>query len=291
MLERPMISVILPNYNHANFLPERLHSIFNQTYTDFEVIILDDSSTDNSVTILNEYKSHPKLSHFIVNDNNTGSPFLQWKKGIDLAKGKYIWIAESDDSCELDFLEKQIKILEEKKAVVTVAKTIKFKTKAKLGEVSHPIFKKDKNSPVLNEDQFLYCPVLNVSSLVFLRENALKACHFVNFRLIGDRVFYQEAFGEDIFYFNSQTQSFFRKEGDSVSSLVYKSINYYNLYFKEHIQFAYMFYNKNKISKQTYLSYIDRFFKRVRDRLQKKQKLSYTYFKIFIRYKLKLFGI
>lgn len=286
-----MVSIILPNYNHSKFLQERLHSIFNQTYADFEVIILDDCSTDDSVSILKEYEVHPKLSYFIINEKNTGSPFLQWKKGIDLAIGKYIWIAESDDSCELDFLEKQVGLLEREKGVVAVAKTLKFNKVKILGENNHPIFKDNSISPQLNEDQFLFCPVLNVSSLVFLKENAAKACDFLNFNLIGDRVFYQEAFYGEKFYFNTQTQSYFRKEGDSVSSLAYKNINYFSLYLKEHIKFARIFYDNNRVSKNTYLKYIDRFFRRVRDRLTKKQKLSFTYLKIFTYYKLKRFVV
>ncbi len=105
-MAKPEVSIIVPNYNHAQFLKQRLESIFNQTYQNFEVILLDDASTDKSVSILEKYSKHSKVSHFIVNEVNSGSPFKQWQKGIALAKGEYIWIAESDDYCELDFLEK-----------------------------------------------------------------------------------------------------------------------------------------------------------------------------------------
>jgi glycosyltransferase involved in cell wall biosynthesis len=99
------VSVIVPNYNHARFLRQRLDSIFNQTYQDFEVILLDDASIDDSLEILAEYAKNQKVSHFIVNEKNSGSPFIQWKRGIGLAKGEYIWIAESDDWAEISFLE------------------------------------------------------------------------------------------------------------------------------------------------------------------------------------------
>ena len=98
-----MVSIIVPNYNHARFLPERLNSIFNQTFQDYEVILLDDASTDNSVEILNRYAANPKVSHFIVNQENSGSPFKQWKRGIDLARGEFVWIAESDDYSNTTF--------------------------------------------------------------------------------------------------------------------------------------------------------------------------------------------
>lgn len=105
----PILSIIVPNYNHSAFLKQRLDSIFNQTYKDYEVILLDDASTDKSIEVLNEYASHPKTAHFIINEVNSGSTFKQWDKGIGLARGEYIWIAESDDFCESSFLEEVIK--------------------------------------------------------------------------------------------------------------------------------------------------------------------------------------
>ncbi|WP_052158154.1 glycosyltransferase family 2 protein [Lacinutrix jangbogonensis] len=100
----PKVSIIVPNYNHSKFLSQRLDSVFNQTYQNFEVILLDDASTDNSVELLNHYAKHDKVSHLVVNTENSGSPFKQWEKGIKLAKGDYVWIAESDDYCDLNFL-------------------------------------------------------------------------------------------------------------------------------------------------------------------------------------------
>lgn len=113
----PLISIIVPNYNHERFLKQRLESVFNQSYSNFEVILLDDCSTDNSQEILLEYAQSPKVSHCVFNKVNSGNTFVQWQKGIQLAKGEYIWIAESDDYCEVDFLEKVSKPLFENKEV------------------------------------------------------------------------------------------------------------------------------------------------------------------------------
>ena len=76
----PVFSVIVPNYNHASFLAERIETILAQTFTDFELILLDDCSTDESVKILEKYCDHPKVSCIVVNEVNSGSRFLQWKK-------------------------------------------------------------------------------------------------------------------------------------------------------------------------------------------------------------------
>lgn len=105
------VSVIIPNYNYARFLKQRIESVLSQTYTDFEIILLDDASTDDSVSILNNYRNNKHVSHLEVNSINTGSPFAQWQKGIALAHGKYIWIAESDDAAEPLFLEKAVSVL------------------------------------------------------------------------------------------------------------------------------------------------------------------------------------
>lgn len=104
----PFVSVIVPNYNHEKYLKQRLDSIFDQTYDNFEVILLDDCSSDKSQEILLEYANNPKVSHCVFNATNSGNTFIQWNKGIELAKGVYIWIAESDDFCELNFLEELI---------------------------------------------------------------------------------------------------------------------------------------------------------------------------------------
>lgn len=118
------VSIIVPNYNHAPFLEQRLDSVFNQTYQHFEVILLDDASEDESLVLLNRYANHPKVAHFLVNETNSGSPFKQWQKGIELAKGDYIWIAESDDYCELTFLEELTKTLNSSITIAYCSSTI-----------------------------------------------------------------------------------------------------------------------------------------------------------------------
>ena len=105
---KPLVSIIVPNYNHAIYLRRRLDTIFNQTFQNFEVIILDDCSSDNSKEIIEEYRNRPQVNHIVYNEVNSGSPFKQWAKGFEFAQGEYIWIAESDDWAELTFLEETV---------------------------------------------------------------------------------------------------------------------------------------------------------------------------------------
>ena len=111
--QTPLVTVIVPNYNYAQFLDKRLSTVLGQTYRNIEVVLLDDASTDNSMECMRRWKGQdPRIVDLIVNESNSGSPFLQWKKGFEKANGKYIWIAESDDYCELTFLETLVPLME-----------------------------------------------------------------------------------------------------------------------------------------------------------------------------------
>lgn len=101
----PFVSIIIPNYNHVSFLKQRIDSVLEQTFQDFELIILDDCSLDNSKEIIESYRNNPKISHIIYNEKNSGSTFDQWRKGVELAKAEWVWIAESDDWAEKTFLQ------------------------------------------------------------------------------------------------------------------------------------------------------------------------------------------
>jgi glycosyltransferase involved in cell wall biosynthesis len=92
----PKVSVIIPNYNYGRFLEKRIQSVLAQTYQDFEIIYLDDVSTDDSNQVLAKFLDNKRI-RTSYNQVNSGSPFKQWNKGMREAKGEYVWIAEADD--------------------------------------------------------------------------------------------------------------------------------------------------------------------------------------------------
>jgi len=108
----PQVSVIIPNYNHAPYLKQRIDTVLAQTFQGFEVIILDDCSRDNSREIIKEYQNDPRV-RLAFNESNSGCLFKQWNKGLKMAGGKYVWIAESDDYSAPDFLATMVARLEE----------------------------------------------------------------------------------------------------------------------------------------------------------------------------------
>src|SRR5690606_15307204 len=98
-----------------------------------------------------------------------------------------------------------------------VAETKTVKNQVITGRTQHPVF---KENDILNItlDSFLYCPILNVSAVLFKKELVVNISQFFNYKLIGDRVFYFEAFQNKNIAINRSTQSYFRNEGKSVSS-------------------------------------------------------------------------
>lgn len=115
------ISVVVPNYNYSNYLYQRVYSILNQNYKIHELIILDDASKDNSLFYIKQIEQ--KISEFVnvkvvVNDINSGNAFSQWQKGINLATGDYVWVAEADDYAKKSFLNEVVSPLKKNNNIV-----------------------------------------------------------------------------------------------------------------------------------------------------------------------------
>lgn len=120
----PKISVLLPVYNAEKYLKESIESILNQTFKDFELIIINDGSTDESENIIQSFDDS-RVKYFL-NETNLGL-INTLNKGIELSEGKYIARMDADDICSLNRLEKQYNYLEQNTKVVLCgswAKTI-----------------------------------------------------------------------------------------------------------------------------------------------------------------------
>ncbi|MEI6141739.1 MAG: glycosyltransferase [Mariniphaga sp.] len=190
----PKVSVIVPNYNHAKYLHQRLDSIFNQTFQDIEVILLDDCSTDYSREILEQYRNHPKVSTIIFNESNSGSTFKQWIKGIELAKGEYIWIAESDDFAEYIFLETAMNIFQTKKCSIFFTQSFIVNeygiTQGKWNEYSN-IYKNDfiADGKEIVQNYLINSNIIpNTSAVLFKKDLLSDTCktEVVDFKINGD---------------------------------------------------------------------------------------------------------
>lgn len=124
MNERPGITAVLPCFNHARFLEERIESVLSQTHPVNQIVFLDDASTDESAELAGKLlKSFPGQVDVYVNSLNSGSPFAQWNKGVSLAKHNLIWIAETDDSCDPQLIETLYSSILKSRAVISYAQS------------------------------------------------------------------------------------------------------------------------------------------------------------------------
>ena len=217
----PLVSVIIPNYNHARYLEQRLDSVFGQTYPNFEVIILDDCSTDNSLEVINRYKDNPHLSQIVINETNSGSTFKQWDKGINLAHGEIIWIAESDDYCELNLLEELVKAFLHNKGTV-----LAYNSTLVLYDDGY-----EANRLYLGRNQYmsgmryikhylsLFNWIMNASCAIFSKKAALKAKpDYKEYKGAGDYLFWIEIAKQGNVAIVNQRLSYFCRHDGSVTS-------------------------------------------------------------------------
>lgn len=225
-MRSPLVSVIVPNYNHKPFLEQRIESILNQSFQDFELIILDDCSTDESILTLDEYKNHPKVRALIYNEVNTGKPILQWERGIAKANGEFIWIAESDDYSDSDFLKYSVEFLRRNRdAGLVYSQSLDVDSEGK--PVKHRINYTHEFEPNIWKDNFIidgvelinsYLKVKNVipnASAVVFRKSLVELTFFrddriTNLKMCADWLFWIKLVRKTQVGFLKEPRNFFR---------------------------------------------------------------------------------
>jgi glycosyltransferase involved in cell wall biosynthesis len=248
----PKVSVIIPNYNHAVFLAQRIESVVNQTYQDFEVILMDDCSTDHSKTIIEQYRSHPKVSLIVYNDENTGSTFKQWEKGIGLSKGKYIWIAESDDWCENNLLEYLVSGIEkDENCVISYCQSYCVQDENKINWISHDHYLSEVVDGVtfMKNRMLLHNPIYNASMVLWKREFFPRiSAEFKNYKLCGDWFFWMDLCRQGKVHISGRLLNYFRKHENDVSGKAMKS----GLNYVEALKVINSFFQRGLISARDY---------------------------------------
>ena len=229
------LSVIVPNYNYARFMFQRLYSILNQDYKIYELIILDDCSKDNSREVIDELSS--KLKKYIniklaYNDTNSGSAFKQWQKGFEMATGDYVWIAEADDYCESDLISNLIKpIKNNNKVMISYSDTAfidvfgnvtmnSIKPEIDIRKTNH--WNKSYINNGINEIEnysYLNCTIANVSSCIIKRKDYNKFLNMSGkFHQAGDWLLYVNVMAMGDIAYTDKVLNYYRLHGDNVSS-------------------------------------------------------------------------
>ena len=202
---QPLVSIILPNYNHERYLKARVESLLAQTFDDYELIFLDDASTDRSVEYLAEMAQRLPQATLHVNSHNSGSPFSQWYKGLKMARGKWVWIAESDDIASPFFLDHCLSAVQGTSAVACFAASngidgegcrlssdINYWCKYRDYAQTTPRF--FNGMEYAEHKLFWHCTIMNASAVIFSREAAMR-CDWqsiTGMRYAGDWLFWSQ---------------------------------------------------------------------------------------------------
>ena len=112
-MDKISVSIIMPLHNAEKFVKAAIESVINQTFTDWELIVIDDYSTDNSNEVVNDFLKKDSRIELINLEKNSG-PAIARNLGIETAKGRYLAFLDADDIWKLNKLEKQIRFMKEK---------------------------------------------------------------------------------------------------------------------------------------------------------------------------------
>lgn len=242
------VSVVIPNYNYAHYICDRIDSVVSQKYPIYELIILDDKSPDNSVEVINEKIKELKETHkdlkikFILNKENSGNVFKQWAKAFKEASGDYLWIAEADDLCSKYFLGTVMQGFDDEKVVMSYAESnaidendVVFKDNLRdwIDIYGCGRWSKDYISSGKKELEEVLCinnTIANVSSVVFKNtqkidfEKYLKEAQ--NYVLAGDWYFYSMVllYGDIAYY--SKSLNYHRMHSNSVTHTTDNFVHY-----------------------------------------------------------------
>lgn len=247
-IENPLVSVIVPNYNHASFLRDRLSSIFLQSYQNIEVIVLDDCSSDGSPELIRELiAGYDGDAVFVPNETNSGNVFRQWRKGCELAKGDLIWICESDDYAETDFLARMVPYFQDLSVLIAFAR-IQFMDESSnvmhgldnYREQAQPgVWAQSRSAPA-NEwfaHAFSVLNVIpNVGGCVFRRQDLEEHIWHAaeTYSILGDWYLYFELARGGKLAFDPGATTYFRQHGRNTSG----SGNRKEIYYREHERVA-----------------------------------------------------
>jgi glycosyltransferase involved in cell wall biosynthesis len=201
------ISVVVPNYNYARYVGNCLESIFRQTVPVYEVIVLDDASSDDSRAVIEQVtQQHGREIRLVVNDKNSGSVMRQWARGAREASGELVWIAEADDMPEPKLLER-LAAMSGSRTVMAFSDSTPIDNEGKALERSYKSYMRrfhgDAFEASFNCDAALFATrflataniILNVSAVLFRREALLdvldrKLDELATYRFAGDWLTY-----------------------------------------------------------------------------------------------------
>ena len=240
----PRVIVVVPNYNHEKFLKQRLDSIYAQTYENYNVILLDDNSSDNSRNILIEYANkYKENTRYIFNESNSGSVFNQWMLGIEEAEGDFIWIAESDDYCSENFISSVVPFFSDESIMIAYCRSVFEKNGEKIWDIASYLADIDQNKwkkdfietahDIVNFAMAKKNIIPNMSSAIFRNPRKMKLFDdnkWKSLRFCGDWVFYLHIMRGGAIAYTVKATNYYRQHEKNTSTNLQTS----DIYYKEH---------------------------------------------------------
>jgi glycosyltransferase involved in cell wall biosynthesis len=230
------MSAIIPNYNYKKYIEDRIITVTSQNYPLFEVIVLDDASSDGSPDFIRSLEGRMRRDFTkIFNEKNSGNVFLQWMKGISAAKGDFVWIAEADDLSSPEFVSTLMTAFDDPEVIFAFSNSHRIDENGALDphtyiEYYQTVFDgalaqdaKIDAAEFLNDYLAIKNVILNVSSVIWRKSTLLQvlqrcAKEITSFRMAGDWRLYVEAclLGGKIAYF-AKPLNVHRRHGNSVT--------------------------------------------------------------------------
>ena len=232
------VSVVIPNYNYKNFIIERIDSVLRQSYPIYELIVLDDCSTDGSNQVIKDKLATIQniKTRFVPNAKNSGTPFAQWQKGMNLAKGDYVWIAEADDSADPRFLETAMAGFsnpEFPNVIISFTDSCRVDEDNNVVEAhTRPMIHQEASYFMNGVDEIKRClaisnTIFNVSGVVFRKGNYDKFFEEAKtFSVAGDWYLYYRLLELGDIAYNNHPLNYFRKHSKSASTVVRDDVEY-----------------------------------------------------------------
>ena len=192
-----LISIVVPVYNSEKYLDDCINSLLNQTYDNIEILFINDGSSDNSLNILNKFKSNGRIK--IINQKNSGA-FIARKVGILNAKGKYIMFVDSDDYISNNTVEVLVNYIKEYNPDIVKFKFLTFPNESKkivyFDETEHPVYMNNIDFNMINKTLLTTNKLNNLSTMIVKK-------NIITFPQIEKRINLSEDFLMSFFIYNN----------------------------------------------------------------------------------------
>lgn len=269
----PKVSIILPVYNRANTINDTIESVMQQSYKNFELIIVDDGSKDNSQQICRKYELKDNRIKLIKKEN--GGPSQARNVGLKIAKGKYLMFIDSDDKYKADMIEKMVTEIERRNSDIVVCN---FNNRSNIKEFYNQTLEKGIEKLQIN---YLFNPLWNkIYILNIIKENNIKFFEKIErgedyrfnidyFRYINKITYISES----LYIYNVQMDSLTKKTRENEFELSISNLEYnIGMLLEKNIEVSNFFKEQYcKIAKETIFSLM----KLKKNRIEIKEKIKY----------------